>query len=328
MYGYIYKTINCTNNKIYIGQKKSSRFLAEKYLGSGIRLKSAIQHYGAENFKVELIDIAETKTELDDKEIYWISKLNSQCPDIGYNISNGGDGGDNFTHHSEEEKRIIVEKIKQSLSKSDKRGRICVNKDGKNRYILPNMLDDFINEGWVTGKIELYKHKNGYKQSNEWVNNRIKSIMNRTSEQKAHTAQLHSESTKAQMAKLTPEQRSERGKKARQARLNKYPGEKQFWINKDGINKLVFEAEYNFYREQGYIRGMAISEESAKKRSEACKKAKHRNGFTYVYKEDICIRIDNSELQSYIADGWEKGNLFLRGIKKCKKEQEKIVLEQ
>ena len=75
MFGYIYKTTNCINNKIYVGQKKSDIFLAEKYLGSGVRLKSAIKHYGCENFIVELIDVAENKEELDSKEKYWISKL-------------------------------------------------------------------------------------------------------------------------------------------------------------------------------------------------------------------------------------------------------------
>ena len=46
MYGYVYKTINTITNKIYIGQKKSQIFLEEKYLGSGVRLKSSIKHHG------------------------------------------------------------------------------------------------------------------------------------------------------------------------------------------------------------------------------------------------------------------------------------------
>ena len=38
MYGYIYKTTNLVNGKIYIGQKKSDVFLGDKYLGSGKKL--------------------------------------------------------------------------------------------------------------------------------------------------------------------------------------------------------------------------------------------------------------------------------------------------
>ena len=44
MYGYIYKTTNTVNNKIYIGQKKSEIFLKESYLGSGKYLKNAIKN--------------------------------------------------------------------------------------------------------------------------------------------------------------------------------------------------------------------------------------------------------------------------------------------
>lgn len=91
MYGYIYKTTNNVTGKIYVGQKKSDRFLQERYLGSGVILKSKISHYGKENFSVEMLDTAETFNELNEKEIYWIDKLDATNPDIGYNISKGGE---------------------------------------------------------------------------------------------------------------------------------------------------------------------------------------------------------------------------------------------
>ena len=90
MYGYIYKTTNNITGKIYVGQKKSDKFLHEKYLGSGKILKSKIKHYGKENFSVEMIDTAESFDELNEKEIYWINKLNAIDSNIGYNISKGG----------------------------------------------------------------------------------------------------------------------------------------------------------------------------------------------------------------------------------------------
>lgn len=43
MIGYIYKTTNLINGKIYIGQKRSKKFLKERYLGSGKILKKAIK---------------------------------------------------------------------------------------------------------------------------------------------------------------------------------------------------------------------------------------------------------------------------------------------
>lgn len=98
MYGYIYKTTNKLNNKIYVGQKKSDVFLAEKYLGSGVAIKRAINKYGAENFIVDIIDVAESINELNEKEIYWIEALDARNPKIGYNIATGGTFGDSGYH--------------------------------------------------------------------------------------------------------------------------------------------------------------------------------------------------------------------------------------
>ena len=92
MYGYIYKTTNLINEKIYIGQHKG-KTIDNKYFGSGILIKRSLKKYGKENFKCELIDNADNKSDLDSKEIYWIEKLDSRNIEIGYNIVSGGNGG-------------------------------------------------------------------------------------------------------------------------------------------------------------------------------------------------------------------------------------------
>lgn len=83
----IYKTTNLINNKFYIGQEKND---SDSYLGSGKILKNAIQKYGKENFRKEILEICESEKELDEKEIYWIKKLNATNRKIGYNICEGG----------------------------------------------------------------------------------------------------------------------------------------------------------------------------------------------------------------------------------------------
>ena len=98
MYGYIYKTTDKVTGKIYVGQKKSNKFLKEQYLGSGKILKSKVKHHGKENFLVEVLDTAETFDELNEKEIYWIDKLNARDPSVGYNIATGGTFGDSGYH--------------------------------------------------------------------------------------------------------------------------------------------------------------------------------------------------------------------------------------
>lgn len=89
MYGYIYKTTNLYNGKIYIGQHRNSKFNPD-YYGSGIRLNNVIAKHGIENFCVEMLEPCETEEELNIKEQYWIAKLNSMDRNIGYNLMSGG----------------------------------------------------------------------------------------------------------------------------------------------------------------------------------------------------------------------------------------------
>ena len=89
MFGYIYKTTNLITNKIYIGQKKATRFI-EHYKGSGKRLWVSIKKYGFDNFKVELIEECESQEELDEREKYWIAACDARNPDVGYNLAKGG----------------------------------------------------------------------------------------------------------------------------------------------------------------------------------------------------------------------------------------------
>lgn len=89
MFGYIYKTTNLINNKIYIGQKKRKRF-DKYYFGSGLLINRALKSYGKENFKVELLCECNSQEELNEKERFYIKDLNSQNKSIGYNILPGG----------------------------------------------------------------------------------------------------------------------------------------------------------------------------------------------------------------------------------------------
>lgn len=97
MYGYIYKTTNLIDGKIYIDQKKSKRFLGNNYLGSGKRITSAIKKYGKDNFQVDLLEEIENYDLMDEREIFWIAYFDSTNKEIGYNISTGGNTRRAFT---------------------------------------------------------------------------------------------------------------------------------------------------------------------------------------------------------------------------------------
>lgn len=110
----IYKTTNLINGKIYVGKDSKNN---EYYLGGGKLLKEAIKKYGKKNFKKEIIDSASNIEELNQKERYWINKLNSQNKAIGYNILIGGE-----TSPMEGNKHNDNTKLKMSLNHIDVSG--------------------------------------------------------------------------------------------------------------------------------------------------------------------------------------------------------------
>lgn len=91
--GYIYITENLINGKKYIGKRQKSKFDAS-YIGSGMRLKRAINKYGKENFKCTPIKWCKTLDELNESERQYIKEYDAQNSDMFYNISEGGDWGD------------------------------------------------------------------------------------------------------------------------------------------------------------------------------------------------------------------------------------------
>lgn len=96
----IYEIKNKINGKIYIGQHSSDNL--ESYWGSGKLIKKAINKYGIENFERSILEKCFTKDELNEREKYWIKEKNSIVN--GYNLTEGGTGGDNskFINYSDE----------------------------------------------------------------------------------------------------------------------------------------------------------------------------------------------------------------------------------
>ena len=129
--GFVYKTTNTLNGKIYIGQKTYKRQRKNNpvpsYLGSGSKIKQAIIKYGKENFKKEVICWCYSRQGMDDCERFFIRFLKTQNPDIGYNIVSGGQihmpnelkglyGADNPNYGNkwtEEQRRLFSEKKKK-----------------------------------------------------------------------------------------------------------------------------------------------------------------------------------------------------------------------
>lgn len=91
-FGKIYIITNDINDKVYIGQTTQS--LNRRFNGHSCKdatnashIKRAINKYGKEHFKIELIEQCPV-SKLNEREIYWIKYYNSF--EYGYNLTEGG----------------------------------------------------------------------------------------------------------------------------------------------------------------------------------------------------------------------------------------------
>ena len=120
---YIYKIINLINGKIYVGKsEREDSYNRKNYFGSGVVIRLAIKKYGKENFKKEFLEENVDLAKIDEREQFWIAKLDAMNESIGYNRAYGGEGGctkeaaakglqtrrkNGYLHHSEETKHKI-----------------------------------------------------------------------------------------------------------------------------------------------------------------------------------------------------------------------------
>lgn len=169
-YGFVYITTNLINGKRYIGRKIfDSKNNWVDYIGSGAYFQKAVKKYGKENFSRNIIDIAYSNDELNNKEIEYIRFFNAtESPDF-YNIESGGQkyplsehtkklisenhanlAGENHPmygkHHTEETKRKISEVQK---------GKIPVNK-GKP---MSQEQKEKLKEAWKHRELKVSHHR-------------------------------------------------------------------------------------------------------------------------------------------------------------------------
>jgi group I intron endonuclease len=157
----VYKIENKVNGKIYIGATKHS--LSERidgHLRDKTKVGQAMHVYGVQSFNISVIDNAESRNILHEKEKYWIRHYDCKYPN-GYNRTDGGIGLVNLTQdvrdqisqtntghpategftghkHKEESRKQIGESLKKIYEEhpelreeASKRnsGRIAWNKD-------------------------------------------------------------------------------------------------------------------------------------------------------------------------------------------------------
>jgi hypothetical protein len=149
----IYKIINITSGKIYVGQTVSHILNHKRYRPYGREgrfrchiseafstkknqshyLNNAIRKYGTSDFVVELIECCEI-TNSDSRETHFIQEFNSLFPN-GYNLKNGGRV---FTHCDESKKRVSNGVFNYFKDKKYERFKnVTVIDDDIDKYIKP-----------------------------------------------------------------------------------------------------------------------------------------------------------------------------------------------
>jgi hypothetical protein len=109
---YVYETTNLINGKKYIGVSVTNKN-SDKYLGSGVLLKMAINKYGVENFEKVILKNFDNEKEAREYEKYLIEELDAINSDSYYNLVVGGYGGGVNKHPVSEETKIKISQAKK-----------------------------------------------------------------------------------------------------------------------------------------------------------------------------------------------------------------------
>lgn len=108
----VYK-LTFPNNKIYIGTTKRN---LERRINNGYKhneeMTNAIIEFGWKNIKKEILFECENENEAFDKEIELIKEYKSNNSLYGYNISSGGKSGKKETKMSQENKNLLLQRLK------------------------------------------------------------------------------------------------------------------------------------------------------------------------------------------------------------------------
>ena len=114
MFYTVYKITNIIDNKFYIGMHQTEN-PNDSYMGSGTLLKRAIQKYGIENFKKEILHVFNNETEMRDKEkeLVVLHEIN----EMSYNLCEGGKGGFGYLNRSGKALRTGMKHSEESRKK-------------------------------------------------------------------------------------------------------------------------------------------------------------------------------------------------------------------
>ena len=277
MYGYIYKRQHKLSGKIYIGQHKYSKYeIDESYKGSGSLLLEDIQKYGDDAFTYELIDYADTLTELNELETYYIELFNCRVPN-GYNILKGGGQYEIDDVVKERLRHISTENWKDIEFKTMMREKFSKGHLGKSSGMKGKQFSE-------EELVRFRKNSTGRK----WFNNGV-----------LETFQYE----------------CPKGYVPGRINTDKYDySSGKIWIT-DGVHDLCcFPQEAQHYLDSGWVRGRSLRTPVADSTREKMRlKASGKNNPMYgkkyinICRNGVKKRVLPEDLEKFLQEGWKRG---------------------
>jgi len=267
IYNFNYIITNNINSKQYVGAHRTKK-LNDGYMGSGKLINYAKKKYRKENFTREILEYFDTFEEALKNESKYIKKYNTLASN-GYNLTTGGQGGDNFSNKTE----IKKEKTKKRLSKALKgntnvRGKKTINKDNEEKRVEKEDLQHYLDNGWELGFTE--EHKRNISKGTK--------------------GRKFSKSHIKKISKLKKGNTNVKGK---------------IWIYKNNEYKRVKEEELQDCLDDGWKKGGKLpTKETKQKMSKAHKGNTITKETIWVHKDNQNKRIKKEEKQKYLGNNW------------------------
>jgi group I intron endonuclease len=141
MWHTIYKTTNTINGKFYIG-KQSCKNLYNNYLGSGFLLKRAIEKYGKQSFKKEILWFCDSEEGAYKLESIIVNEEFIANENV-YNVKVGGLGSKNMSNETKQKISKTVKKWHDEVGVSDEtRKKLSVAHSGENHHFYGKKLSE------------------------------------------------------------------------------------------------------------------------------------------------------------------------------------------
>lgn len=260
MIGYIYITTNLINGKKYIGQKRSTEFNPE-YKGSGKYLWRAINKYGWDNFKVELVKECNTNyDDLDQMEIDLIKQHDAVNSKEFYNLQAGGQKGNIKGSKLSDETRALMSSSRKGRHTGVNNvnyNRTKIHKDNTHKLVKNEDLQWYLDNGWELGISD---------ERRKFLSEKIKKYNPMTGHQlRGKDHPYYGKKSPTSGMKMSEEfckhvSESRKG--------DKNPGFNKKWIYKGEVSKRVLEEDLEYYINDGWRLGRYVSQETRNKHRE------------------------------------------------------------